>query len=339
MFGHVTNLLTAYHHEELSPEERQRVEMHAAGCARCREQLEEIGRVVVALEQLSTEPVASLRVLPVAPRSEPGAKRRALFRQLAFAAIAVVTILGVYAWRQSRLPAWDVASATGEITKLRVGRWLDTAGFEATLQIQNVGEVRVEPNSKLRVLQSKPEEYRMELQQGAMHAKVWAPPRLFFVETPSATAIDLGCAYDLTVDKSGDGVLRVTAGFVELASKGRSSIVPAGWIAKTHKDTGPGTPYVVESSEAMRGAIDVIDFNKDAAAKAASLEFVLNKAEENDLITLWHLLPRVAAEQRRRVYEKMLSLADPPEGVTVEGIVNLDFEMMSRWKPVLGLVW
>src|SRR5262249_53454641 len=225
------------------------------------------------------------------------------------------------------------------VTKLRVGRWLDTASSEATLQIQNVGEVRVEPNSRLRVLESKPEEYRMELRQGAMHAKVWAPPRLFFVETPSVTAIDLGCAYDLTVDEAGDSVLRVTTGVVELASKGRSSIVTIGFMAKTRRHSGPGTPYVEGTSPEMIQALDTIDFSGDPSAKTAAVDVILRGAHDYDVTTLWHLLPRVDAESRRRIYEKMLELSSSPKGVTTEGVVNLDPQMIQLWKSHLGLAY
>ena len=46
MMGHVTKLLTAYHHNELSDEDRRRVDAHVAQCERCRAELDSIGRVV-----------------------------------------------------------------------------------------------------------------------------------------------------------------------------------------------------------------------------------------------------------------------------------------------------
>ena len=39
----------------------------------------------------------------------------------------------------------------------------------------------------------------LRLAHGRLSARVTAPPRLFVVDTPAATAIDLGCAYDLAV--------------------------------------------------------------------------------------------------------------------------------------------
>ncbi len=334
MFGHITKLLTAYHHGELSIEDRRRVETHVGNCESCRKQSEEI-RDVVRLVSRGLHRHGALEAKPsrtYSPAPSP-------LQWIVIPVFVVVLTIGIYAWRQTRIPAWDVASPSGAVTKLRVGRWLDTASSEATLQIQNVGEVRVEPNSRLRVLESKPEEYRMELRQGTLHAKVWAPPRLFFVETPSATAIDLGCAYDLTVDESGDSVLRVTTGVVELASKGRSSIVTIGFMAKTRSHAGPGTPFVEGTSPEMIRALDTIDFSTDDAARIAAVDVVLKEIHDYDITTLWHLLPRVDRESRRRTYEKMLELVSSPAGVTAEGVFNLDPKMLDLWKSHLGLAY
>jgi hypothetical protein len=66
---------------------------------------------------------------------------------------------------------------------------------------------------------------------------------------------------------------------------------------------------------------------------------VLKDSQDRDVVTLWHLLPRVDAGQRRRVYDRMLEFATPPDGVTAQGIVALNSQMLDRWKSDLGLVW
>ena len=72
---------------------------------------------------------------------------------------------------------------------------------------------------------------------------IWAPPRLFFVDTPAGVAADLGCAYTLEVDDHGDGLLHVTSGWVALQLKDRESMVPAGASCATRPGVGPGTPF------------------------------------------------------------------------------------------------
>jgi ferric-dicitrate binding protein FerR (iron transport regulator) len=340
MFGHVTKLLTPYCHGELSSHARDQVEKHIARCSRCQETLD---RVRFAAELCKSALVPTLipdfpeHTIPVVRNSFTS--RKTAVAILAAAAVLVLMV-GTYALRQSRLPSWEVESASGAISKLRVGQSMETDGTnEATVKIAEIGRIRVERNTRLRLLETRPGEHRIKLERGTMHAQVWAPPRLFFVETTSATAIDLGCAYTLKVDDAGQSLLYVTTGLVELDSRGRASTVPAGDYAKTRKGAGPGTPYAAESSAAMQHAIDVIDFDPDAQAKTAAVETILTEVQPRDLVTLWHLLPRVDSTSRGHIYERMLTLSDAPEGVTVAGIMKLDPEMLGRWKSKLGLVW
>ncbi len=320
MFGHVTKHITAYHHGELSAEDRRRVESHVEQCAACRESFEEIRQTTLLLRAFASSG-------PVTLPGKPAVTGRRTGFAVALMGAAIVAF-SVLAWR---LPLESSP-------ELRLGQWLNISS-EVTLKVADIGQVRLEPNTRVRLIQDRPDDHRIQMERGTMHALVWAPPKLFFVETPSATATDLGCAYTLTVDDNGDSLLNVTTGLVQLDSKGRSSIVRAGWTAKTRKGAGPGTPYPVETSGEMRRAIDVIDFGSDEAAKERSVGIIVDGAKDNDLITLWHLLPRVDSNSRKRIYDRMVSLAAPPEGATPEGIVDLNPEMMDRWKSHIGLIW
>jgi predicted anti-sigma-YlaC factor YlaD len=335
MLRHPTKYLTAYHHGEVSSEIRHQVDAHLESCAQCRGVLEDIAFAAkmtssFAYERASGFGRAASRVTHRTPQ---------LLRFALVVAGLVVFALALNVWMQNRSATWDLTIAN-KLSKLRVGQWLETGASQATLRVADIGQVRAEPNTKLRILESNSREHRLQLERGTINAVVAAPPRLFFVETPSATAIDLGCAYTLSVDPSGASQLNVTLGQVELESDGRSSTVRAGWVAKTRKGAGPGTPYVFDAPAEMIWALDVIDFDADPAAKAAALENILAASQPQDLISLWHLLPRVDARGRERVYGRMVAL-DPQlsEGVTVEGIRDLNPEMIMAWKSRLGLVW
>ena len=168
-----------------------------------------------------------------------------------------------------------------------------------------------------------------------MSARIWAPPRLFFVDTPSAVAADLGCAYTLEVDDRGASLLRVTLGWVALELKDRESMVPAGAACETRPGVGPGTPYFEDASPAFREALEKIDFENDAAA----LTSLLDQARLRDTLTLWHLLARVDGNDRVRVYEKMTAFVPPPPGVTREGVLQLDQQMLESWRHALESSW
>jgi hypothetical protein len=243
--------------------------------------------------------------------------------------------------------AWEVARLEGAPQigvehiegsgRLGVGEWLETDGASrARINVANIGQVEIEPNSRVRLVETNSTEHRLAMARGRMSARINAPPRLFIVDTPSAVAVDLGCAYTLEVDDAGRGILHVTEGWVALEAKGREAIVPAGAFCVTQTDKGPGTPYFDDVSEKFRDALAKLDF-EDGGPKALSI--VLAEAREYDTLTLWHLLARVQGAERRRVYQRMAALIPPPAGVTREGIMQLDKGMLELWKKELEWAW
>jgi hypothetical protein len=84
--------------------------------------------------------------------------------------------------------------------------------------------------------------------------------------------------------------------------------------------------------------LTILDFGpRDAPGRAAALTRVLSDARRKDALTLWHLLPRGSLEERTQVYERLASLAPPPDGVTRELAVSGDAHALSLWWDSLGL--
>ena len=229
-------------------------------------------------------------------------------------------------------------AATG---RLAVGDWLETdASSRARVTVgpeaRGIGELLVEPGSRLRLLESGDQQQRLELALGAMTAIITAPPRQFVVETPSARAVDLGCAYTLEVDPAGGALVTVLAGWVSFEIDGRESFIPAGARCATRPASGPGTPCFTDASSAFKNALALLDVATDDAARAPQLETVLREARREDALTLWHLLAQLSGEERDAVYTRLAALVPPPAGVTREGVLAGDHAMLDRWWDELG---
>ncbi len=214
---------------------------------------------------------------------------------------------------QNNLPSWNVETIAGtpragsrlisENGKLSVGQFLETdANSKAKIQVANIGQVEVAPNSRVQLVKTNSTEHRLSLERGVLQAKISAPPRLFIVDTPSAVAVDLGCEYTLEVDKDGNSKLHVTAGFVALERGGRESIVPAGAVCLTKKGKGLGTPFSVDASAEFQKAIFKFDFESGGSD---SVQTVLKESNVYDAITLWPLLSRVPKTEREKVFDKL----------------------------------
>ena len=243
--------------------------------------------------------------------------------------------------------SWEVASLSGRIRinggratekgRLAIGESLETDGStRAIINVAKIGEVEVDPNSLIRLVQTRSTEHRLALDHGRIHAQISAPPRLFFVDTPSAVAVDLGCAYTLEVDDSGRGLLHVTLGYVALVRNGREVFVPRYAMCQTRTGIGPGTPYFEDAPDTLVQALEKLDFENGGEE---ALNAVLNDSRQRDTFTLWHLLSRVEGVERSRVLERMIKLVGLPTGVTRAGVMRLNQKMLDTWKDELDTVW
>jgi hypothetical protein len=203
--------------------------------------------------------------------------------------------------------------------------------------VSSIGQVTVDGSSRVRLVDSREGHHQLALDRGTLHAIITAPAGQFVVDTASAVATDLGCAYTLTIDEEGAGLLSVSTGWVAFERNGRESFVPAGASCVTLPHSGPGTPRYDDSAQEFRDSLDRFDAAPDAARRRAALDIVLTTARERDAVTLWHLLPRVDAADRGRVFDALAARVAPPAGVTREGIDRRDRRALDLWWDALGL--
>lgn len=231
-------------------------------------------------------------------------------------------------------PKVGMASSTD---RLAVGDFLETdAASRARITVANIGNVVIEPNSRVKLVGTNPDQHRLSLERGVLQAKISAPPRLFIVDTPSAVAVDLGCAYKLEVDKAGNSYLHVTSGFVALERGGRESIVPAGAICKTKRGGGLGTPFSADTTDKFRAALERFDFSNGGSR---AVQTMLENRNFYDMITLWHLLSRVQKADREKIFDALADYVKPPDDITREGILTLDKKMLASWRTEVERTW
>ena len=365
--NHVTKDLSGYCQGELSAEASRAVAEHLIACRRCRSEYEEIKLgvklaghlpLVVAPDDLWSQLEAKLENQTIRPKSDRPRSRFVgrIFRPVPIAIAATLLVAfgltAFWIYRQESRPSWEVArllgapmigsSRIGQTGQLGVGQWLETdSASRAKISVASIGQVEIDPNTRVRLIETRATEHRLELARGRMSAHIWAPPRLFFVDTPSGVAADLGCAYTLEVDDAGASLLRVTAGWVAMQLRDRESMVPAGAACATRPGIGPGTPYFEDASEAFRAALTKLDFEPGASNPSgdSSLKQVIEESRVRDTLTLWHLLYRVNPDDRVLVFERLAALAPPPNGVTREGVLQLDEGMLRLWKGELDNIW
>ena len=354
---HVVRQLTAYCHCELTAAESSRVQQHLAVCEPCRREHDNIRLAVDLASQLSLQEAPDVlwgdvvRGLDEASATSTGklvGAARPVWPCWAFtvAALLLLTALAT-SWQYWRLtrPSWEVSrlegkprvgwSALGETGRIAVGDWLETdSSSRALISVGNIGEVEVDPDTRVRMVRARDTEHRLRLARGTLHVTISAPPRYFVVDTPSAVATDLGCMYTIEVNRDGIGHLNVQFGWVAFELNGRESFVPADATCETRPFVGPGTPHYEDAPAELIASLKRFDFENGGDSALAT---VLSNARKADAFTLWHLLARTAGEARSRVYDHLANLVPAPEGVTRDGILRLDRDMLELWWNALGL--
>ena len=202
---------------------------------------------------------------------------------------------------------------------LRDGEIVQTTRFATRIKAPSIGTIDVAPHTTLQLVQSAPDHYLLDLREGSIHATTSSPPGVFIVNTPKATATDLGCEYTLSVEPSGAGLLHVTAGWVDLRYGFMQSLVPANARATIDAEGNPSAPV-----------FDDAPFQPDS-----SLDTILRTARKKDAFTLLNLFPRAAnGEQRARIYDRLNALVPAPPNITREAVRDLwSTGTVDAWWP------
>lgn len=224
-----------------------------------------------------------------------------------------------------------VVHQSGATARLGEGKWLRTTDQSAEVSLREIGTVKVAPQSQVRLVSLKQNEQRLELLKGQIHARVIAPPRLFIVETPATTAVDLGCEYVLRVTEQGDTELEVRSGAVALEGKGHAVYVPQGHHAVTRKTTGTGLPSRPDAPALFREALASIEASETQTVPQETLATLLREAKKFDAPTLFELMQRVPPPQQRVVAEQLAALIPPSKPGIVMRVLNGDEAALRAW--------
>jgi hypothetical protein len=275
---------------------------------------------------------------------------RSMPRAWAWAAAACVAIaagtLGHRAYRNHVAATCDVAAVRGTVTvngsqvsgstRISPGDRIEVARHsEARIRVGTIGDMVAGPGSLFSAVRFDRVKH-FSLHRGAVQANILAQPYVFVIDTPFATAYDLGCAYRLEIDPEGNGRLHVTSGWVMLQNSTTESLVAAGTMAEIRRGQAPGVPVRASAPHSLVEAIATIGFEENAEKRGAALENVLPAASRDDAVMLVNLLWRVNPQDRGAVFDRLAEFYPPPPAVTREAVVAGNWSVLRQWWTGLG---
>ena len=337
---HISRKVAAHIDGQLSQAEAARTELHLQRCADCQAEAEQVGLGMEMVKQLPLieAPAEIWRCIEASLQDRSAQPTVVLRWGWALAVSVLLAIAGGACWQFARSSGvrWEVVRLDGS-SQIGAGEWMETdLRSQATIKVGEIGTLEVRPGTRLRVVTAKPDEHRVALARGEIRARINAPPKLFFVDTAAGTAVDLGCEYTLRTNEDGLSLLRVTKGWVAFQWGGVESLVPAGASCRTRVGMGPGTPSFDDAAEKFKQALEEFTFEKKGGT---ALDVILAEARVRDTLTLWHLISRVDANDRERLFDRIAALTPIPAGVSRDLALRLDADTLRRWKEELAWTW
>jgi hypothetical protein len=244
-------------------------------------------------------------------------------------------------------PSWKVEAVDGlpkigssrvaSTSGLYIGQWLTTDdSARAKITVADIGTVTVQPGSRVRLVGTSERQHKLQLDRGAIHASIVAPPRLFLVETPAALAVDLGCTYDLSVVADGSTLLRVTFGWVELERNGVVVKVPRGAACRATVGQPPGVRYFEDAPPEFLAALA----RWETAAASGDLDQVIHETRTRDSLTLLDVFARLPeGADRAKVYRALTDRVALPQDVSENAILAKDPDAISAWEQAIEPTW
>lgn len=266
----------------------------------------------------------------VAFPSKPVVSVRRRGWRIAFAAAAMLAVcaIGAGAWFQHRLhweagEPWRVLAQQGDVridgrsqqaSSLTLDGTLETGqGAMTRLRAAGIGEVAVGAGSRVRLVETRTGRHRVQLEQGSLWARVWAPPGQFGVGVAGADVIDLGCEFLLKVDADGIGSLSVLSGWVQVDNLRREVLVPQGTRVRVNGDGAAGTPHAFSASPAFVAALEAIDARNGAVdADGEEVHRLIAESRQQDAISLLVLLRDYPQLAEGPMFERLAILLPTP---------------------------
>ncbi|HTF90191.1 MAG TPA: hypothetical protein VK843_17380 [Planctomycetota bacterium] len=225
--------------------------------------------------------------------------------------------------------------------------WMPVTTQEASLMIRPIaagqidlkeyGTVQVHEGAVVSVIRLTDEKIHLRLERGTIDARITlaARPRLFQVETPATTCVDLGCHYTLSVEADGSTFVHVDLGEVAFVEGGRETWIPKDASCRAWPSRGSGTPRWDDARPELIAAIEALDRAKPGESSAAAAALIRTCDQKRDALSLWHLTNESDRAVADAAWKKLIELIGVPEGVDDARAA----EAAESWKRHLESSW
>jgi hypothetical protein len=233
---------------------------------------------------------------------------------------------------------WKVRTITGNVLingQIRASeRWEENESLvteddsKAVVYVPNTGRIEVDANSFLILNKAKDKGNRIKLIKGSIRIINNNLLPYLAIEIDNSVIHNRGGTIAITIDDNSITFVKVEYGYLEIEESGRVFFVDEGYTCEIRPNSHSGTPHRIDAPEELKEEIRNLDYEFGGDS---SVQKIISLAAESDMLTLLALIPRSSESLRTVIFNKISAYYPPPAGVTLEGIVKLDPEMIEKW--------
>ena len=264
-----------------------------------------------------------------------------LFKKIAYAALGLVLIIAAYIFITSPSSGWEVISLSGQPkvdnSVMDKGDGFESeskietdAGSSVTVAIPEMGRLLIDNSS---IVSRTKNSNEVEVEKGQIRKFEGDAYDVLTVLTPLAKFTELykGGAFRLHVDENGSCKLIVESGWVIVNIKEFDSYVPKNFGCLISRGKY-AIPYPSDSSPQLISLLENFSGINDP-----SVGTILSLMTKKESLSLWHIIQLISTENRSIAFDRLNKLIPAPAGVTKEGILALNKNMLLDWRQEIEL--
>ncbi|MCK9279554.1 MAG: hypothetical protein M0P71_02940 [Melioribacteraceae bacterium] len=244
---------------------------------------------------------------------------------------------GYFQFQRENSP-WKIKSESGiylidgkESTsaKFNVDNSLNTKNdSRVIINVPKTGTIRLEPNSSIKLLTARSGDNVISFKSGSLKIVTNSDLPDFKIKFTNFDLIDYGASYTVAFDDFNNINLVVEFGYVGLRKNDSEIFINENYSCKIINRKLVSTPF---RTDAPLEFIDLVLSYEKTKNTAELLDKISNKARPEDALTLLELLKKVSAVDRQILFQSISNFFPPPIGVTRNGIMRLEPDMLQMW--------
>lgn len=197
----------------------------------------------------------------------------------------------------------------------------------AIVNVPNTGKLEIKPNSTVILEQAKDGSNRINIKNGSVRISNSSIMPDLVISINEFTVYNRGGKINIDL-LNRKGKVFVEYGFAEVSFMGQNHFIGEGYICELNSKNSVGIPYRSDVDDSLKSFISQIEFQKESNI---NMQKIIEKARNKDMLTLLELILRVNHSQRGVLFQAIANHFPPPGGVTYDGIMRLDKQMLENW--------